>query len=136
MKICSFLPAATAMIYELGLEKDLHGVTFECHSDKPKVVRSLIEGKDLSSQEIDEIVSKSKAEGTSLHYIDHFISNLPKEATRDNPAQPFQKPPAVLIEGLDYYLENSCMVFTTWYHLKRGTCCGNSCRHCPYGNEA
>ncbi|MEZ0130904.1 DUF5522 domain-containing protein, partial [Flavobacterium sp. LBUM151] len=19
-----------------------------------------------------------------------------------------------------------------WFHLKRGTCCGNNCRHCPY----
>lgn len=24
-------------------------------------------------------------------------------------------------------------VFTEYFHLKRGTCCGNSCRHCPYG---
>lgn len=26
-------------------------------------------------------------------------------------------------------------VFTELLHLKRGTCCGNSCRHCPYGYE-
>jgi hypothetical protein len=33
----------------------------------------------------------------------------------------------------DYYLdENGNMVFTAVYHLKRGTCCGNGCRHCPY----
>jgi hypothetical protein len=33
----------------------------------------------------------------------------------------------------DYYLdENGNMVFTAAYHLKRGTCCGNGCRHCPY----
>jgi hypothetical protein len=33
----------------------------------------------------------------------------------------------------DYYLdENGNMVFTAIYHLKRGTCCGNGCRHCPY----
>jgi cob(I)alamin adenosyltransferase len=25
------------------------------------------------------------------------------------------------------------MVFTEKAHLQRGTCCGNSCRHCPYG---
>lgn len=23
-------------------------------------------------------------------------------------------------------------VFTKDFHLKRGTCCGNRCRHCPY----
>jgi len=33
----------------------------------------------------------------------------------------------------DYYLdENGKMVFTAAYHLKRGACCGNGCRHCPY----
>ncbi|KAL3919878.1 MAG: hypothetical protein SGILL_003532 [Bacillariaceae sp.] len=26
-------------------------------------------------------------------------------------------------------------VFTEMLHLKRGTCCGNQCRHCPYGFE-
>ncbi len=37
------------------------------------------------------------------------------------------------IEGIDYYLENGNLVFTKWYHLKRGYCCENGCRHCPYG---
>jgi len=23
-------------------------------------------------------------------------------------------------------------VFTEQYHLKRGFCCGNTCRHCPW----
>jgi hypothetical protein len=34
----------------------------------------------------------------------------------------------------DYYYEGEYMVFTAAYHLKRGTCCGSDCRHCPYGN--
>jgi hypothetical protein len=33
----------------------------------------------------------------------------------------------------DYYYENGFMVFTEAYHLKRGYCCKNGCRHCPYG---
>jgi hypothetical protein len=32
-----------------------------------------------------------------------------------------------------YYMENGFMVFTEAYHLKRGYCCKNGCRHCPYG---
>jgi hypothetical protein len=37
-------------------------------------------------------------------------------------------------EGLaDYYFENGFLVFTETYHLKRGHCCKNACRHCPYG---
>lgn len=32
----------------------------------------------------------------------------------------------------DYYVENGYRVFTEQYHIKRGYCCGNGCRHCPY----
>jgi hypothetical protein len=36
----------------------------------------------------------------------------------------------------DYYLdENGLLVFTKEYHLKRGYCCKNACRHCPYQPE-
>ena len=73
LKICSFLPAATSMIYEMGLENELVGVTFECHSNKPKVVRSYLEGTHHSSKEIDQIVSQSKAQGKSLYYIDDAL---------------------------------------------------------------
>ena len=42
-----------------------------------------------------------------------------------------------LIENVDYYLdENGLMVFTAAYHLKRGYCCKNACRHCPYDFKA
>lgn len=33
----------------------------------------------------------------------------------------------------DYYWENGRMVLTEGYLRRRGTCCGNGCRHCPYG---
>jgi hypothetical protein len=36
------------------------------------------------------------------------------------------------MHGDDYYLEDGKVVFTPEYHLKRGECCGNKCRHCPY----
>ncbi|MER0438186.1 DUF5522 domain-containing protein [Emticicia sp. W12TSBA100-4] len=35
----------------------------------------------------------------------------------------------------DYYYENGFLVFTSAYHLKRGYCCKNGCRHCPYGHK-
>ena len=31
-----------------------------------------------------------------------------------------------------YYSPDGNMVFTESYHLKRGTCCGSGCFHCPY----
>lgn len=37
-----------------------------------------------------------------------------------------------LIENQEYYLENGKVIFTDSFHLKRGSCCGNNCRHCPY----
>ena len=38
-----------------------------------------------------------------------------------------------LVEGEDfYYNEQGFRVFTEKYHLKRGFCCKNGCKHCPY----
>jgi len=73
MKVVSFLPAATKMIYDMGLQDHLHGVTFECPKEavnQPKVVRCILEGKNYSSIEIDRIFSASKAQGKSLYWVD------------------------------------------------------------------
>jgi hypothetical protein len=43
--------------------------------------------------------------------------------------------PSHLIEQLHYYKENGYFVFTELYHYLKGTCCGNGCRHCAYGNS-
>lgn len=41
-----------------------------------------------------------------------------------------------LLEGEDfYYNANGFVVLTTKYHLERGFCCGNGCKHCPYNYE-
>lgn len=41
-----------------------------------------------------------------------------------------------LAEGIDfYYNEQGYMVLTEKYHLERGYCCGNGCKHCPYQYE-
>lgn len=39
----------------------------------------------------------------------------------------------LLVEGVDFYMENGFMVFTAVYLKKRGFCCRSGCRHCPYG---
>jgi iron complex transport system substrate-binding protein len=70
LKVCSFLPGATDMIQQLGLEEHLHGVTFECPSDKPKIVRSYLEDQANSSEDIDRIVKEYVSAGKSLYYID------------------------------------------------------------------
>jgi iron complex transport system substrate-binding protein len=76
MKACSFLPAATRMIYDMGLQDMLYGVTFECPpeaADKPAVVRCALEGHSYTSGEIDRIFSASKAQGKSLYYVDEDL---------------------------------------------------------------
>jgi hypothetical protein len=41
-----------------------------------------------------------------------------------------------LVEGVDfYYNEEGYIVLTAKYHLEKGFCCGNGCRHCPYDFE-
>ncbi|WP_158795962.1 DUF5522 domain-containing protein [Pedobacter sp. L105] len=36
-------------------------------------------------------------------------------------------------EEADYYFnEEDLLVFTASYHLKRGNCCKNECKHCPW----
>ncbi len=68
------MPAVTQMIYDMGLDNQLYGVTFECPEqalkEKKPVVRCILEGKNLSSQEIDTLFSASKHQGKDLYYVD------------------------------------------------------------------
>ena len=41
-----------------------------------------------------------------------------------------------LTEGTHYYInEEGYVVLTEQYHLEKGYCCGNGCKHCPYEYE-
>ena len=74
MRACSFLPAATQMIYDMNLQGDLYGVTFECSTESRKekaiVVRCVLEDNNYTSDEIDKIFSSYKAQGKSLYYVE------------------------------------------------------------------
>ena len=41
----------------------------------------------------------------------------------------------IFTEGIDYYFENGLMILTAAFLVKRGYCCGNGCRNCPYPKE-
>ncbi|MDR0229436.1 MAG: cysteine-rich CWC family protein [Flavobacteriaceae bacterium] len=47
--------------------------------------------------------------------------------------QDFPKRRSEMVDGLHYYEENGYFVFTELYHLMKGQCCQNGCRHCVYG---
>jgi len=68
-----------------------------------------------SVQKVEEYVAMVKQKGVAFNVAPKFATNTS------------------FIPLLDYYIENGKWVFTSWYHLKRGTCCNNGCRHCPYG---
>ena len=75
MRICSFLPSATEIVYLLGLGDSLLGVSHECDfpSDalgKPKVVHSRFDSDNLSSQEIDRVVTDMMTRGENIYEVD------------------------------------------------------------------
>ncbi len=76
MRICSFIPSATEMVYALGLHDQLYGVTFECDyppeaRGKPVVVRSVFgEDSQLSSSEINAVISQRRQDGLGIYDID------------------------------------------------------------------
>jgi len=41
-----------------------------------------------------------------------------------------------LKEGTDFYMENGYRVMTESFLIRRGYCCSNGCRHCPYWPKA
>ena len=41
-----------------------------------------------------------------------------------------------LVEGHDFYMENGYRVMTAGFLTRRGFCCANGCRHCPYWPKA
>lgn len=38
-------------------------------------------------------------------------------------------------EGVHFYYENGLVILTEKFHLERGRCCHNDCRHCPYDKD-
>jgi hypothetical protein len=59
------------------------------------------------------------------------MKTTPGDSAEPAPASAAPPQPLALQDG-DFYLEGGRMVFTAAYHLRRGYCCSNRCRHCPY----
>jgi hypothetical protein len=36
------------------------------------------------------------------------------------------------IKDVHYYMDGDRVIFTSLFHIQRGECCGNGCRHCAY----
>jgi iron complex transport system substrate-binding protein len=75
MRICSFLPSATEIVYALRLEDNLVGVTHECDyppeaKSKPRVIGSRVKPEESTSGEINRLVNENYKAGKSTYIVD------------------------------------------------------------------
>ncbi len=84
-RIVSFLPSATELLYELGVQNNLYGVTHECKypldaASKPQVINSVINSDKMTSKEIDTMTCQLINDGKDIFVLNE--KNL-KEAHPD-----------------------------------------------------
>ncbi len=78
LRLISFLPAATEMVFALGLGDRLIGVSHECDfpaaaKTKPVVVKPVLPLEKLSLHEIDVAVAESIGSGQGLYQVDERL---------------------------------------------------------------
>ena len=74
-RIVSFLPSATELVYELGAEENLVGVTHECiHPQQAKtklrIINSVFDPEKMTSKQIDDKVSELARDGKNIFIVD------------------------------------------------------------------
>lgn len=74
MKICSFLPSGTEILFALGLGDSVYGVTFECDHPAEARSRAVVVYSELPhalpEKEVDRQVKDFSAKGNSLYRVD------------------------------------------------------------------
>lgn len=78
MRLVSFLPSATEILYELGAGEKIFGVTHECNypveaKNKPRVIHASFDPKKMSSQEIDKKVIELMHTGKDIYILDEQV---------------------------------------------------------------
>src|SRR5580692_6100549 len=78
LRLISFLPAATEMVYALGLGDQLTGVSHECDfppaaKKKPVVVKAALPLETMTLREIDVTVAQRIGSGQSLYEVDERL---------------------------------------------------------------
>ena len=73
-RIVTFLPSATELIYSLGAEDRLFGVTHECNypsgaKTKPRVISSVFDPASMSSKQIDDKICQLMSEGKEIYNL-------------------------------------------------------------------
>ena len=73
-RIVTFLPSATELIYSLGAEDRLFGVTHECNypsgaKNKPRVISSVFDPASMSSKQIDDKICQLMTDGKEIYNL-------------------------------------------------------------------
>ena len=74
-RIVSFLPSATELLYEFGVQDMLYGVTHECKyppdaTSKLRIISSTIKSDEMTSKEIDAMTCQLLKEGKDIFVLD------------------------------------------------------------------
>jgi iron complex transport system substrate-binding protein len=81
-RIISFLPSATEILYEMGADSQIIGVTHECNypeaaKSKPRVINSSFDASTMSSKEIDDKIGELFGNGKDIYIVnDKIIKEL------------------------------------------------------------
>ena len=73
-RIITFLPSATELIYILGVDDKLFGVTHECNypnnaNSNPRVISSVFDPASMSSKQIDDKICQLMTDGKEIYNI-------------------------------------------------------------------
>ena len=73
-RIVTFLPSATELIYSLGADDKLFGVTHECNypsgaKTKPRVISSVFDPTSMSSKQIDDKICQLMTDGKEIYNL-------------------------------------------------------------------
>lgn len=87
------------------------------------------EGADvLDKKQLHQFYAKAKWTQLCIECQNHFDHLIAENMDMQLPDDTKQ-----LIENEHYYIENGLFVFKEVYHMSKGSCCRNNCRHCVYG---
>lgn len=109
-------------LFKLELLEDINDIYAENESRKELQIKTHYEKLDI-------------AKSNRIHYLKFSLNNPLPTDTDEQVKQLLTETPKQNSEINFYYDEHGNTVFTAKYHLNKGFCCGNGCRHCPYHYE-
>ncbi|MCO5249014.1 MAG: cysteine-rich CWC family protein [Chitinophagales bacterium] len=123
--ICSFTKQIS--YFTLSIETKICercSKSFECNTDNINACQCNIS----LTQETSAFLSKTKYDCLCADCLNYYNELIQKSKLYTSPTKKGK-----YIEDVHYYIDQGKWVFTDLYHLQKGYCCQNGCRHCVYG---